>query len=194
MSKIFNERIFNKVMRQFGAVSIEAFAIMSIIGCIIVTIGVLIYKKRTGKIIGNGDIFCYMATVVYLSVVFQLTLFCRENGSRIGIELKPFTNLTGGDNDFHWLMCAYAILNVALFVPFGFFVSAYSGIQKMNIVKQLIIVVLLSFICSMIIEIMQLVTGRGYYQVEDLICNTGGGLAGALIFMSLKAISDMIRK
>ena len=47
---------------------------------------------------------------------------------------------------------------------------------------QPVLVTLISLIASLIIEVTQLLTGRGYYEVQDLVTNTLGGLCGWLIF------------
>ena len=119
---------------------------------------------------------------VYVSIILQLTLICRESGSRIGIDLDVFHGLRGAENDYHWLMLAYVILNGLLFVPYGFVISLFSFVNERKIGIQFLLVLLLSFIASMSIECIQLITQRGYYETQDLLFNTLGGIVGWILF------------
>ena len=168
-------------LEQFGTVSVKAFLLYALLGIGIVfaiwLIGYLL-KRR----IRLSNVLAGVVMAIYGSVMLQLTLVCRESGSRIGIELDLFHGLTGPDNDFHWMMLAYVVLNCMLFIPYGFALSLFSVINERKTGVQCILVLLSSLATSLFIETAQLITQRGYYEVQDLFFNTIGGVIGWILF------------
>ncbi len=67
--------------------------------------------------------------------------------------------------------------NVAAFIPFGLFIIPVSG-RKLGFWAA----VLLTFDVSLLVEVIQLVTKVGSFDVDDLLLNTLGGLIGALVY------------
>lgn len=179
--KIFNKKIMDMALEQFGTVSVKAFLLYALLGIGIVfaiwLIGYLL-KRR----IRLSNVLAGIVMAIYGSVMLQLTLVCRESGSRIGIELDLFHGLTGPDNDFHWMMLAYVVLNCMLFIPYGFALSLFSIINERKTGVQCILVLLSSLATSLFIETAQLITQRGYYEVQDLFFNTIGGVIGWILF------------
>lgn len=193
IKKVFNHNTMTKALEQFGAISIENFLLFSLIGILIALMIVLLrrlFKKETEL----SDILSMVLLAVYVSVVFQLTLLCRSDNSRIGVELDLFHGLMGPENDFHWLMIAYVILNCMMFIPFGFIISLFSFVNTRKLHVQFVLVLLISLVFSLLIEIMQLITGRGYYEVQDLASNTLGGVIGWFVFAIVFQIGKKIAK
>ena len=60
--------------------------------------------------------FLSILCIIYFVMIFIITIFEREPGSRTGISLTLFETL-GGPHDN-----AYVIENILLFIPFGFLV------------------------------------------------------------------------
>lgn len=69
------------------------------------------------------------------------------------------------------------VLNIAAFVPFGFFLPI---IRPKN--KKLFHIFILSLELSLAIEILQLLFRVGIFDVDDLIMNTLGGVLGYGIY------------
>lgn len=180
INNVFNQKTLSRALEQFGEVSLKYFLLFSIIGVLFVIFLVLVCKL-IGKELKLSDILTGIMLAVYCSIILQLTLICRQDNSRIGIELDVFHGL-GGDGEFHGLMMAYVVLNGMLFVPYGFLISLFSFVNCRKMPVQPVLVTLISLIASLIIEVTQLLTGRGYYEVQDLVTNTLGGLCGWLIF------------
>lgn len=67
--------------------------------------------------------------------------------------------------------------NVVAFIPFGMFLPVIS-----NHKRKLFGMTLLSFELSLLIEVTQLVSKAGSFDVDDLILNTLGGLLGYCLF------------
>ena len=59
--------------------------------------------------------FLSILCIIYFVMIFIITIFEREPGSRTGISLTLFETLGPHDN-------AYVIENILLFIPFGFLV------------------------------------------------------------------------
>lgn len=192
LKKIFSPVIMERALAQFGSVSIKLFALYSLLGVVAVVLIVLL-RKKMGKTTELSDILSGMVLAVYISIMLQLTLVCRESGSRIGIELDMFHGLFGPDTERHWLMVAYAILNCLLFVPFGVVLSLFSFVYERRPVIQFLLVLLISFAVSMVIECVQLITQRGYYEVQDLMLNTLGGILGWVLFRIIYLFGTILK-
>ena len=67
--------------------------------------------------------------------------------------------------------------NVLLFIPFGILVPLMG-----HFFKRWWNLTLLAFISSMLIELTQLITARGYFEVDDIVLNTLGALLGYMAF------------
>ena len=63
--------------------------------------------------------------------------------------------------------------NVAAFLPFGFFLPVFSGRCK-----KFWRTAFYSFELSLLVELLQLVFRVGSFDVDDLLLNTLGGMAG----------------
>ena len=73
--------------------------------------------------------------------------------------------------------------NVVLFVPFGFLFSLiYSKGGLKHQKKTLWVTLLVSILLCLLIELLQLVTKVGVFDVDDIIMNTTGTLIGYIVF------------
>lgn len=73
--------------------------------------------------------------------------------------------------------------NVAAFLPFGFFLP-----EIWRQVGRWYTMIVLSFTTSLCIELMQLVTRVGSFDVDDLLLNTIGGFLGYLLFRAARGV------
>lgn len=74
--------------------------------------------------------------------------------------------------------------NILIFVPFGFFISVASR------ARGFFMTLFYSFALSLCVEIFQLITRVGSFDVDDLLLNTIGGVVGYILF----AICNRIRR
>ena len=101
---------------------------------------------------------------------YNLTLF-QEIGRYYGVGIR-----TGSWRLFWWNVVG----NVCVFVPFGTFVPAlFTKYQK------LFSVLLLTLELSFVLEVIQLVTKIGSFDVDDLLLNTICGIVGYFLFKIL---------
>ena len=102
---------------------------------------------------------------IYVCIIMAITFLSRENGSREGvIDLELFS--TWGINNRN---NAFVVENVLLFIPYGF-LTGWS-----------------------FIEYMQLVTGRGYFQIDDILTNTLGMFIGSLLCTTIWLFIMVVR-
>ncbi len=72
------------------------------------------------------------------------------------------------------------ISNIAVFVPFGFFLSEFlSSTKRFSAWRRLGYATLASFGLSLCIECLQLILRVGFFELTDLVMNTAGGFFGA---------------
>ncbi len=110
---------------------------------------------------------------IYFAVMFVITFLSRESGSRKGVvDLELFS--TWGINDRN---NAFVVENVLLFIPYGFFACLAFRWKK-----RLLCCGFLGACTSLGIECLQLITRRGYFQIDDILTNILGTLIGWGLF------------
>lgn len=143
-------------------------------------------KVSTGIHIWNSMVWFLLG--VYLAVMFVTVFLSREPGSRQGIDMTLF-GTWGETPQAH----AFVIENILLFVPFGIlYPLAVSATDRKSDLRKKIgwekFTVLWGFLISVGIETVQLMTERGYCQLDDMVMNTLGALVGYVVFATLKFI------
>lgn len=113
---------------------------------------------------------------VYLLILLRITVF-RSNSYPIemSVNLSLFTDLvaTYYENGI-WMVLYLVVGNIVWFVPFGFLVPLIW--QKL----KSYVVIPLGFCLSLIIEVSQLVSGKGMFEIDDLVLNILGAAIGYL--------------
>lgn len=77
--------------------------------------------------------------------------------------------------------------NVIAFLPYGFFLPAvFSGVRgtERKLLPGMLRVLLLSLLLSLFVEVVQLVSKVGSFDVDDLLLNTSGGLLGYMLYFA----------
>ena len=123
-------------------------------------------RKRRGKLPAAK------LPVIYLALMLVITFLSRESGDSKGIDLELFS--TWGINDRN---NAFVIENVLLFVPYGFLAGFAFGRYR-----RFLPCLALGAATSLGIETLQLVTGRGFFQIDDILTNTLGAVVGFLLY------------
>ena len=107
--------------------------------------------------------------IAYVFLVMSVTVLSRGHLIQNNTLLKPFWSyaaLIYGKNKYSIL--TEIVLNIIMLIPVGFLLPFL--VKKHT--------VLYGFLCSLCIEVFQLVTKRGYFEVDDLIHNTLGVVIG----------------
>ncbi len=150
---------------------------------IVFTVGFILHKVKN---VSYKKIFHVYLTVVYLGIILSFTIFRREPGSRGGIHFDINLGFGLKGNSFSKWSSTFSILNILLFVPWGILISSFTKNKKLVI--SLLITVFVGLITSAYIEITQLLTGTGVFEVTDILTNTFGTLLGAVIFFVIHHI------
>lgn len=140
------------------------------LGILLITLAGNIGRKATGKM--PRPVIATTLFRTYIVAIIIITFLSRESGSRLGFDLE--IGSTWGINNRNK---ALVVENVLLFVPFGL-LAAWSIPAMRNIFTSLVWGILFSW-C---IECMQLITQRGYFQIDDIITNALGTVIGLIIY------------
>lgn len=134
----------------------------------------LIFRKKTGE--KQVSTIPFMVFMLYMALLLVITFLSRESGSSSGAaDLELFS--TWGINKRN---NAYVVENVLLFIPWGFtFCLAFPAS------RSVLSCTFLGAVTSVSIECLQLVTGRGFFQVDDIMTNILGAFIGSLLFWIL---------
>jgi glycopeptide antibiotics resistance protein len=115
--------------------------------------------------------------IAYGMVIVFITLLSRDSSFIHTYKLVPLYSyrevVKGNLEAFRTV-----ILNVGLFIPFGYFLFSFGKRKRRAII--------ISFIFSAGIELIQFLTGRGLCEVDDVISNTIGAVIGIVISATLK--------
>lgn len=123
--------------------------------------------------------------VLYVCFLVYFLLFSdwygREGTATYTYNLTPFREirrfLCNMDTIGYVGVFNNLIGNVVIFIPFGFFVamSCYR--------RRLWRSVMFGFLCSFLVELFQLATRVGSFDVDDMILNTFGAVVGYICFI-----------
>ena len=172
---------------------LKEFVLLGIFIIILFLIGYfLIYKKimKGTKTINKKKMILYGITIVYLIIVFGATFLTRGNAYK-EINLHLFSSYREAWNNMTDVLSSNivlrnSILNIILFIPFGFLVPIYS-----DKLKKIYKVVPIGLALTLIIEIIQYVTNMGIFEIDDVFNNTLGVLIGYCAFM---IFNNLIKK
>ena len=116
--------------------------------------------------------FLLFLIIVYAAVLLKLAFFSREPGSRTTVDLTLF-NTWGTTMQAH----AFFMENIIMFIPFGILIPT-----AFPVMRNIFVCTLTALACSLCLEMFQLITGRGFCQLDDVITNTLGALIGYMVY------------
>lgn len=151
---------------------------VSLFICIII---LLLFRVKTSySFFVRQASFCLLMGYVFL--VLCTTIFYREETFEKRYYLQPLWSYGVLYNK----LLAQIILNFMLFIPIGFFVGG--ALKKKHIWNALGV----GFALSFFIELTQLISTRGVFNVDDIIHNTLGCAIGFLCFWACYKIVKRI--
>ena len=196
------ERIARQAERLFSTEDLMIFALVA--ACILIMpFFVKGLKKRA-----HVRLISLIVLAAYAAGELYFTFFNRQAGMGSGEMLAPLTDIEaafrvdpGIFGFFRELLrgdvgtavssvhidnvrkAREVILNVLLYMPLGYLLPFVS--RKL---RRPSLITLIGFLCSLATELGQMYSRLGYFQVDDLVCNTIGTLIGGLIGILLTAL------
>lgn len=137
-------------------------------------------KGKKERIISIIIFVIYIIALCYF-LFFAESMGRTTRGDEYHYNLQPLFEIKRIWRSSHILGMKYVILNFAgnviAFIPFGYL------LPKMVKKKlRLFHTVLFSFEFSLLVELTQLISRTGSFDVDDLILNTFGGLIGYILY------------
>lgn len=155
-----------------------------VIFLVIIIIMRFFYIRNSGKKFILHEELILLLFVTYILLLFELVT--SRDVWMSGTNLVPFKEILrypiGSENFYRQV-----IGNIVLFVPFGFFATYYTKINRITNISFITLLV------SLTIEIVQKYIGRSF-DVDDIILNVVGGIIGFLVFVALDAIKRKLPK
>ncbi len=157
---------------------IDVWPMLVIFLVVLITIRISYIQINHEKFVFYQE-FLNLIFIIYILLLYQL-LTSTELNTMSGLNIVPFTEI------FRYkigskLFIYNVIGNILVFVPFGYFVSGYVKAKKVSHI------LLISFISSLTVELVQLKIGRSF-DIDDVILNVTGSIIGFLLFIGLSAI------
>lgn len=157
-----------------------------VLGVGFIAISLLIIKRY--ERVAPCFLVVYFLSILYLAFIsrepvpylrYNVTLFgAAKKGIQFGGGvIQGF--LMGSVKIINWESIGGIVLNMLLFVPFGYLIPTL--FHRFCWWK----VILLGFVFSLCIELLQLITHLGFADVDDLINNTFGTMLGWLCYRGI---------
>ena len=175
--------IFSMISRW----AIPSILLVLVVFCISLVSYKFIYKKlfKGKKEVSLYQSILFVILLGYLFLVFAMTGLSRaENFSNTIINLNFLSAYLNVWYSWSLTPLLLLILNILMLFPLGFLLPLIS--KKFDSVKNILLV---AFTFTIFIELFQLITHRGIFELDDLFHNTIGSIIGYFIvkvFLELK--------
>lgn len=158
---------------------------------IFLTIYFLIYKKimKGTKKLKASKILLWSIFLIYTVIVLGATFIHRTPVMHENINLHIFSSYIKVWNRFSLLELRNIIFNILMFLPFGFVLPLlFKKCEKFYITYFLGLCMTIS------IEVLQLISKRGIFEIDDIINNTLGCMIGYGVVMIFLLFSKRNKK
>lgn len=145
---------------------------------VVVFCGIQLWKKK-------WDLSLLIA---FMFLVLSYTVLKRQPGEELSYGMEPFWSykaiFAGGFSPVNRKTLFIQILaNVVMFIPVGFLAGRLVGWKG----------IVLGFAFSVLIELIQLLTGRGLFEFDDILHNTVGAVIGFEILVMGQKVLEKCR-
>ncbi|MGM9949047.1 MAG: VanZ family protein, partial [Lysinibacillus sp.] len=153
----------------------------SMVFIIIMSIGYLVYKKfffkkypvRVATFVAIALLICWAIVVLGITTLSRPAFFTGQ------INVSLFSGYINAWNKWSVSELQLIIFNMIMFMPLGILLPL---LHRKN--RSFWRVLALSFGFTLCIEVFQLVSGKGIFELDDLLHNTIGSLAGYFLMMA----------
>ncbi|MBU3113690.1 VanZ family protein [Clostridium lacusfryxellense] len=157
--------ISNVLMRFMESSNILSISIMMISAFIFYSLAISIINKKVSEI--HIDIIA----ILYYLVVIGLTFF-KSYYSTGYINLNPLSILNDFQDHFHHALLL-TISNTLIYLPLGIYIKNKTRVSNKKLFLGFLFYILL-------VEIIQSISHRGIFDINDIITNTLGFFIGVL--------------
>lgn len=131
------------------------------------------------------QLICMEILEIYVLLVLFSTVFTRGEGTQFKYELELFWSYRRGIIECGEMIIRDIILNTLMLMPIGIIMPMiYRNMYR----KVFLRIILIGFSVSCLIEILQLVLKRGFFEFDDLFHNTLGVIIGYVIYCIISQI------
>ncbi len=162
--------------------------LVSVSFAILATLAYFIFGKAKSQQRSIRYLILVFWTVLYFEITLLITIFRREPGTLYHSgKIVPYFQWGNLNGDYYAKrQCVFNFLNVLLFIPIGCLLRALR--IKTYGIKDNIMTALLGFLTSFCIEVVQLITKRGTFEITDIFTNFVGACLGVIITEIVKRI------
>ena len=153
-------------------------------------------NPRAESLLRARSALLYAAFGVYLLAVVWITIFSRGAAEEYRVNADLFKSLfeflhtffkngfsaSGAEVRVRWSGLTQFTMNIMLFVPMGYLLPYLFPWFRKKVYWRPAVA---SFLVSLLIENVQLISRRGLYDMDDLVSNTLGGVIGELLFVAV---------
>lgn len=175
---------------RMGSRQLIAGIILAILLLTLFLIGYfIVYKKilEGTKKLNVSKLSLWAVFLIYIIVVLGATLGIRSTGFESSTNLQLFSSYKEAWNGFSKVEWRNIILNILMFVPLGVLLPL-----MFNKCRTFWVTYVIGFLGTVFLEVIQLITKRGIFEIDDIFNNTLGCIIGFGIIMIL--ISYFINK
>lgn len=143
-----------------------------VLGIVLFLAVLWIDKRRQKKGLKPGRRLATVCFFTYVGILIMITYLSRESGGTSRMDWQIGSTLRiNARND------AFLFENILLFIPYGFCFAWYRAWKPVfwKCTGW-------GFVTSLFIEVVQLVTKRGVFQIDDILTNTLGCILGGILF------------
>jgi len=160
---------------------VNEIAVLSIVLCLLAVVVLAVFGRRKGlRWSATFLLVEYLIWIVSMALLFRSTMPERK------YFFTPFWSYQILEKDS--ILIPQIILNVLVFVPVGFLLGC--AFEKMKWWKATLIGAGL----SIVIEVLQFVTRRGFAEFDDVFHNTLGCLIGFGLFAAFSAAARRLKR
>ncbi len=140
-----------------------------------------LYKKRGGKrTITMQQFLVVFLLLGWLAAVLGLTLFTRPAMFEGWLNFRLFSGYINAWNNWSLSEFQLIIFNMLMFAPLGFLLPLLT-----KRARKFLPVLLLSLIVCVLVEVLQMLTHRGVFELDDMFHNTLGSMIGYFLAEAL---------
>lgn len=174
----FFGRFTQLLIEQMRGIPVLGLVLFTLGSSAAVFIGSAVYTRIRGVHIPLRRRLLACLILFYACFLLMITLFNREPGSRGGVFTDLLSYISAGRiTDIQQFI--YSVLNWFLFLPWGVLLALLW--EESTTPRRVAMATLCCFVTSCAIECLQLATARGYFELEDILMNTLGGMVGAIL-------------